>query len=58
LAAVEAIIQAGGVSDISRLLDRIATSPSMEQALREALRCDYADLDHQTIVYLRREYVR
>jgi Tetratricopeptide repeat len=58
LAAVEAIIQAGGVSDISRLLDRIATSPSMEDALREALRCDYADLDHQTIVYLRREYVR
>ena len=58
LAAVEAIIQAGGVSDISRLLDRIATLPSMEAALREALRCDYADLDHQTIVYLRREYVR
>ncbi len=32
LAVVESIIDAGGVSDISRLLDRVATSPSTEAA--------------------------
>ncbi|HXZ14158.1 MAG TPA: hypothetical protein VEG64_17360 [Candidatus Sulfotelmatobacter sp.] len=58
LAAVESIIQAGGVGDISRLLDRIASSPSMDSALRETLHSDYADLDQQTITYLRNEYVR
>jgi len=58
LAAVEAIIQSGGVSDISRLLDRISAAPSTEPALRETLHSDYSDLDQQTIAYLRKEYVR
>jgi tetratricopeptide (TPR) repeat protein len=58
LAAVEAIIQNGGMSDISRLLDRLATSPSTEAALQESLRIDYAELDQLTMAYLRKEYVR
>ena len=58
LAAVEAIIQNGGMSDISRLLDRLSTSPSTEAALQESLRIDYAELDQQTMAYLRKEYVR
>lgn len=58
LAAVESIIQSGGVSDISRLLDRIAAGPSTEAALRETLHSDYSNLDEQTIAYLRKEYVR
>lgn len=58
LAAVESIVQSGGMSDISRLLDRIASASSMNGALREALRSDYADLDEQTVAYLRKEYVR
>jgi len=58
LAAVESIVQSGGITDISRLLDRIATSPSTEAALREILRCDYADLQQQTVDYLRHTYVR
>ena len=37
LAVVESIIQAGGVGDIGRLLDPIATAPSTEAALREIL---------------------
>src|SRR5208282_1351526 len=44
LAVVESIIDAGGVSDINRLLDRIATSTSIESALRETLRLNYDDL--------------
>jgi tetratricopeptide (TPR) repeat protein len=58
LAAVETIVQNGGISDISRLIDRISTAPSTEAALREVLHSDYSDLDQQTIAYLRREYIR
>jgi tetratricopeptide (TPR) repeat protein len=58
LAAVESIVQSGGMSDISRLLDRITSASSMNGALREALHCDYADLDQQTVAYLRKEYIR
>lgn len=58
LAAVESIIDEGGLSDISRLLDRIATSPSTEVALREALHSSYDDVQQQTIAYLKRAYVR
>jgi hypothetical protein len=58
LAVVEAMVQAGGISDLSRLLDRIASAPSIEEAVRDALHSDYADLQQQTIVYLRRADVR
>jgi len=58
LAAVEEIINAGGMGDVERLLDRIATEPSTETALRDATRMDYADLAQQTANYLRHEYTR
>ena len=57
LAVVESIIQSGGISDISRLLDRIANAPSPESATRETLHSDYADLAQQTATYLRHEYL-
>ena len=58
LAVVESIIDAGGVSDISRLLDRIATAPSTEAAAQETLHSNYSDLQDQTVAYLKREYLR
>lgn len=58
LAVVESIIDAGGVSDVSRLLDRIATSPSPEAAVQETLHSNYAGLDEQTVSYLKRAYLR
>lgn len=58
LAAVESIIETGGMSDVSRLLESIATAPNTEQALREALHTDYSDLQQQTIAYLRQQDVR
>jgi tetratricopeptide (TPR) repeat protein len=58
LAVVESIIQAGSVSDISRLLDRIVASPSIEAALRDTLHSDYSDLEQQTVAYLKRAYIR
>jgi len=58
LAAVESIIREGGMSDIEKLLDDIATEPSTELALRDSLRMSYADLAQQTTSYLRHEYLR
>jgi hypothetical protein len=58
LAVVESIIDTGGMTDISRLLDRIATAPSVEVALKETLRLDYSELQQQAITYLRHTYVR
>jgi hypothetical protein len=58
LAVIESIVQSGGISDVSRLLDAIASSASIEEALHQALHSDYADLEQQTLVFLRREYVR
>jgi tetratricopeptide (TPR) repeat protein len=58
LAVVESIINAGGVSDISRLLDRIAVSPSSEDAVEQTLHSNYADLSQQTVTYLKGAYLR
>ena len=58
LAVVESIINAGSVSDISRLLDRIAVSPSSEAAVEETLHLNYGDLNQQTVAYLKRAYLR
>src|ERR1700733_11778359 len=58
LAAVESIIREGGMGDIEKLLDHIATEPSTELALRDSLRMSYADLAQQTTSYLRHEYLR
>ncbi len=58
LAVVESMIDAGGVSDISRLLDHIAVSSSSEAALEETLHLNYADLSQQAVAYLKRSYLR
>ena len=58
LAVVESIIDSGGVSDISRLLERVATAPSTEAAAQETLHDSYADLQQQTVDYLKKEYLR
>ena len=58
LAVVESIIDAGGVSDISRLLDNIASAPSAEVAVKETLHLSYDELNQQTVAYLKRAYLR
>jgi tetratricopeptide (TPR) repeat protein len=57
LAVVESIVEQGGIGDISRLLDKMAESSTAEAAVRDALHSDYADLEQQTIIYLKREYL-
>jgi tetratricopeptide (TPR) repeat protein len=58
LAVVESIIDAGGVSDLSRLVEQVASSPSTAVAIRETLHLSYDDLNQQTIDYLKRAYLR
>jgi tetratricopeptide (TPR) repeat protein len=58
LAVVESIIQTGGVGDITRLLDNIATAPDTEQALRQTLHTDYGDLQQQALTYLHQQDLR
>jgi len=58
LAVVESIIQAGGMGDVTRLLDNIASAPDTEAALRGTLHDDYADLQQQALTYLHQQDVR
>jgi tetratricopeptide (TPR) repeat protein len=56
LANVEYIVQAHGMSDMERILDRIGSGSSTETALREILHSDYDDLMQSTAEYLRETY--
>jgi tetratricopeptide (TPR) repeat protein len=58
LANVEYIVETQGMSDVERILDRIAAGTSTEQALREVLHDDYGDLMASTVGYLKKNYVR
>lgn len=58
LAVVESIIDAGGVSDVSRLVDQVASAPSTEVAVKQTLHLSYDDLNQQTVDYLKRAYLR
>jgi tetratricopeptide (TPR) repeat protein len=56
LANIEYIVQADGMGDVERILDRIAAGSSTEAALHEVLHSDYEDLMRSTAEYLRRSY--
>lgn len=58
LAAVEYLVRSHGMGDIARLLDRLATEPSADAALRGVLRITYPELDAETIRYLQKTYQR
>jgi tetratricopeptide (TPR) repeat protein len=58
LANIEYIVQADGMADIERILDRIGSGMATEAALREVLHSDYNDLMQSTAEYLRKTYVR
>ena len=46
------------MTDITRLLDNVATAPNTEAALRETLHNDYADLQQQALTYLHQQDLR
>ena len=56
LANIEYIVQVNGMSDVERILERIAAGSTTEAAVREVLHSDYADLMQSTAQYLRKTY--
>jgi tetratricopeptide (TPR) repeat protein len=56
LANMEYIVQADGMSDVERILDRIASGSSTEAALHDVLHSDYGDVMRSTADFLRRIY--
>jgi tetratricopeptide (TPR) repeat protein len=58
LANIEYIVQADGMGDVERILDRIGAGMDPEAALREVLHGDYNEVMQSTAEYLRKTYVR
>ncbi len=58
LANIEYIVQANGMRDVERILERIGAGNSAETAIRDVLHSDYDDLMRSTAEYLRKTYVR
>ncbi|MDP9338125.1 MAG: peptidase MA family metallohydrolase [Acidobacteriota bacterium] len=58
LANIEYIVQADGMTDVERILDRIGSGTSTETALHEVLHSDYSDLTRSTAEFLRKTYGR
>ncbi len=56
LANVEYIVQVDGMTDMQRILDRLAGGSTAEAALRQVLRSDYEELMPSTARYLRKTY--
>jgi len=56
LANLEYLIQSGGMNDVDRILDRLAAGDPPEAALKAVMRCDYVELTHDTVQYLRGKY--
>jgi tetratricopeptide (TPR) repeat protein len=56
LANIEYIVQVDGMTDVERILDRVAAGSTTEVAAREVLHSDYADLVQSTAQYLRKTY--
>ncbi|HYU21662.1 MAG TPA: hypothetical protein VEM60_00850 [Candidatus Dormibacteraeota bacterium] len=58
LANIEYIVQADGMGDIERILDRIGAGMATETALRDVLHSGYDDLMQSAAQYLRKTYAR
>jgi hypothetical protein len=56
LATVEAMLTAGTMDDMDRILDRLASGSTAEDAIRAVLHDSYADLNEFTVQYLRKAY--
>jgi tetratricopeptide (TPR) repeat protein len=56
LANVECILHAGGLTDLDRIMDRLASGEAPEAATKVVTRSDYAELTSNTVDYLRKTY--
>lgn len=57
LAVVEAMIEGRGMTDLDHLLDELKSEGSTEEALKAVYHIDYPELQQQTLVYLRSQYL-
>jgi len=57
LANVEYIVQTDGMSDVERILNAIAAGSTTEAAIQEVLHLNYAELEKETVNYLRKTYL-
>jgi tetratricopeptide (TPR) repeat protein len=57
LATVEAMLTAGTMDDMSKILDRLAAGSTAEDSIHAVLRDSYADLAQFTVDYLRKAYM-
>jgi len=58
LANVEYVVETDGMGDVERILERISTGESTEDAMKEVLHNDYGDLMRSTNEYLKKSYGR
>jgi tetratricopeptide (TPR) repeat protein len=58
LANIEYIVQADGMGDVERILDRVGSGSSAEAAVHDVLHSDYNDVMRSTADFLRRSYAR
>jgi tetratricopeptide (TPR) repeat protein len=56
LANIEYIVETNGLGDIERILDRLASGSSTEQAVKEVLHDGYGDLMRSCADYLKKNY--
>jgi Tfp pilus assembly protein PilF len=56
LANVECILHAGGMTDLGRIMDRLAAGEAPEAATKAVTRDDYAELTSDTADYLQKAY--
>ncbi|MEQ1474582.1 MAG: hypothetical protein ABLQ96_12210, partial [Candidatus Acidiferrum sp.] len=56
LAATETIVASSGMYGLERFFEHFLNDTSVDLALREALQINYADLERNTVEYLRRTY--
>ncbi len=57
LAVIEAMVNANGMDDLGRILDRIGSESAPQDAIRSVLHKSYADLMQDTVHYLRNAYL-
>ena len=57
LAVIESMIDRGGMGDVNRLLDAVASAPSPQDAVQQSLNMSYDELQQQAVDYLNRAYL-
>ena len=58
LANIECILHGGGMTDMDRIMERLAAGETPEDATKAVTRDDYAELTTETIDYLRKTYAQ